>query len=486
MKISKLFELKKTQAELDFVDIDPERDVALFLDSQLIGASNHVFADRCHNTISNFFSLFLELIQEGERDQARELFSYLSEPNETCLGSSKGEPAGRGVGVEQASDIFESIMGSRAIETGVLDHLEDFRIFVHGVGPDKVSDMTTNIIRKNLIEYTQNQCALHNIPMRPAVATNPWWNAETRQWESSHETMLVINHHPILLVPKSLVSRGVSYSFDRYHRQWVLNFVKRDHLASNGPHVRRRKPKKGQAEGEAYVTKGDMAKFVAPPNKDYVAGFTQKHPKIFKDFKEFSKENAKPLTNTEINSTVDMSDLCQYLIKKLVKTPSGNDDATNYHHLIIGILELIFYPNLTCPVKEKEINDGRKRIDLVFDNSARSGQFYNLHQIRKITSPYIMVECKNYGTDVANPEVDQLAGRFSINRGRFGMLLCRSVKNYKKLIQRCQDTHNAQNGLIIPILDDDLIKILNAKAQSPQSRPEEDFLAERIREVAMG
>jgi hypothetical protein len=485
VKISKLFKLNKTQAELDFVDIDPNRDARLYLDSQLIGASSYVFADRCHNTISSFFSFFLELVQEGENAQARELFLYLSEPNETCLGSSRGNPSGRGIGIEQARAIFASIMKSRAIVTGVLDHLEDFRIFVRGVGPDKVSDMTTNIIRKNLIEYTQNQCNLHGIPMRPGIATNPWWNAELRRWERTHEKMLVINDRPILFVPKSFVSRGTFYSMDKYHRQWVLNFVKREHLASNGPHVRRRRPKKGEDLGQPFVTKADMAKYVAPPNKDYVAEFTQKHPKVFNGFKEFCKKKASPLTNMEINSTVNISDLCQFLVNKLVGMPTGNDHATDYHYLIIGILELIFYPNLTCPVKEREINDGRKRIDLVFDNSAKSGQFFNLHQIRKITSPYIMVECKNYGKDVANPELDQLAGRFSANRGRFGMLLCRSVKNYKTLIKRCQDTHNDQNGLIIPILDEDLIMILNAKADAPESRPEEDFLANRIREVAL-
>lgn len=75
MRISRNFKLNKKQAELDFVDIDPDHDVRLYLDSQFIGASNHVFADRRHNTISNFFTFFFELIQEDERDQARELFS---------------------------------------------------------------------------------------------------------------------------------------------------------------------------------------------------------------------------------------------------------------------------------------------------------------------------------------------------------------------------------------------------------------------------
>lgn len=485
MKISKKFKLRKTQAELDFVDIDPKRDVPLYIDSQLIGASNHAFADRCHNTISDFFSFFLELIQQGEQDKARDLFSFLSEPNETCLGSSKGAPNGRGVGREQASDIFESLMASKAIVTGVLHDIEDFRIFIHGVGPDKVSDMTTNVIRRNLIEYTQTQCELHDIPMMKGIATNPWWNAQARRWERSHETMLVIDEQPILLVPKSIVSRGIAYDFDKYHRHFVLNFVRREELASNGPHVRHRKPRKGQEVGDAFVTKGDMAKFVAPPNKDFVAEFTAKHPTLFKEFKDFTKNNAKPLGNFELNSTTDISELCIFLIKSLNDTPVGNANANNYHMLIIGILELIFHPSLTCPKKEVDINNGRKRIDLTFDNSARSGQFHDMHQIKKVACPYIMIECKNYGREVGNPELDQLAGRFSVNRGNFGMLLCRSVENYNRLIERCRDLWKDKRELIIPILDNDLINMLQAKAGAPTSRPEEEFLANRIREVIL-
>ncbi|MGK5037854.1 hypothetical protein [Janthinobacterium sp. LB3P118] len=485
MQISKIFNLKKTQAELDFVDIDPERDIQLYIDSQLIGASNHAFADRCHNTISDFFSFFLELIQQGEQERARELFSYLSEPNETCLGSSKGKPKGRGVGDEQAGEIFESIMASKAIVTGVLHDLEDFRIFVHGVGPDKVSDMTTNIIRKNLIEYTQSQCELHGIPMIDGIATNPWWNADTRQWESSHETMLVIDDEPILLVPKSLVSRGIAFDFDRYHRHFVLNFVKIQEIASNGPHVRHRKAKKGQEVGDSYVTKKDLAKFVVPPNKDYVAEFTAKHPKVFKDFKDFTKGNAKPLDNSELNSTTNIGDLCAYLIQTLINTPVGAEDAGNYHSLIVGILELIFHPTLSCPKKEVGINDGRKRIDITFDNAARSGQLFDLHQIKKVACPYIMIECKNYGREIGNPELDQLAGRFTVNRGNFGMLLCRSVENYKRLIDRCRDLWKDKRELIIPVLDDDLVSILQTKALAPTDRPEETFLADRIREVML-
>lgn len=108
MKVSRQFKLKKTQAELDFIDIDPEKDIPLYIDSQLIGSAHHPFAEHCHATIANFFNYFLELVKDGEVDDARELFSHLHEPNEICLGSSKGKPAGRGVGGENATCVFSS------------------------------------------------------------------------------------------------------------------------------------------------------------------------------------------------------------------------------------------------------------------------------------------------------------------------------------------------------------------------------------------
>jgi len=67
-------------------------------------------------------------------------------------------------------------MGSKAIQSGKITDLEDFRLFIPGIGKDKVSDMTTNLIRGSLITYTQAQCKLHKIKLTAGVSAGPIWD----------------------------------------------------------------------------------------------------------------------------------------------------------------------------------------------------------------------------------------------------------------------------------------------------------------------
>lgn len=124
-------------------------------------------------------------------------------------------------------------------------------------------------------------------------------------------------------------------------------------------------------------------------------------------------------------------------------------------------MELIFYPHLINPKKEREIHEGRKRIDIVFDNAAKDGIFYRLPANMGLHCPYMFIECKNYSTDPVNPELDQLAGRFGVHRGSVGFIVCRTFANRDLFISRCQDTYRDGRGLIIPLTDRDLVNLLD-------------------------
>jgi hypothetical protein len=77
-------------------------------------------------------------------------------PNETRLGKSQGKPQGRGVSGKQQLDLYEALADSEAAKTGILSEIAECDLFIEGIGPDKISDITTNIIRSPLIEYRRS------------------------------------------------------------------------------------------------------------------------------------------------------------------------------------------------------------------------------------------------------------------------------------------------------------------------------------------
>jgi hypothetical protein len=120
---------------------------------------------------------------------------------------------------------------------------------------------------------------------------------------------------------------------------------------------------------------------------------------------------------------------------------------------MVGILEFIFFPALLYPRKEQEIHQGRKRIDILMENGATRGIFNRLHTVRKLPSAFVACECKNYTTEIANPELDQIAGRFSPNRGKAGFICCRRFEDRARFIARCRDTLKEDRGLVVAVDD---------------------------------
>jgi hypothetical protein len=221
-----------------------------------------------------------------------------------------------------------------------------------------------------------------------------------------------------------------------------------------------------------------------PCTKENIFKFTVKHPDVLENYRselqalEKSGDKDNDLSENE-------SVIAELLSVALNSIPPGGDTASDYHNLMIGIVEFIFFPNLFKPIKELEIHEGRKRIDILMTNGAKSGIFQIFHQIRHIPCAYIPFECKNYSTDVANPEIDQLSGRFSVNRGKVGFLCCRSFDERHLFIKRCRDTYSDDRGIIIPLDDPTLFEILDEIRL--RRRPQiENILHRIVDEICLG
>src|SRR5262245_31928901 len=125
MRVSEFFSLGRTQPTLDFVDVDIEGDLPVFLDPHALRLLPSRWGDECVSLIQNFFWTVLREIRTGNNDHARRLLRSLREPNETHLGLSRGRARGRALGYESAHDVWDALCKSEAVQSGLLEDLED-------------------------------------------------------------------------------------------------------------------------------------------------------------------------------------------------------------------------------------------------------------------------------------------------------------------------------------------------------------------------
>ena len=452
MKISEAFVLGKTQSELDFVDVDLECDAPLFVDPFAISQRLDSLSQECHLTLHAFFQRIVDDIRAGQASDAQALLLQLREPNETRLGYSARRSQGAGIGAMQAGQLFAALRDSAAVQTGFLRSLEECELMIDGVARDKLSDLTTNVIRGHLAEYTRDQCILFGISTRP-LALPPCFNRDTGQWESRYLDLPVWNGKPILLVPKFFVRYGPAYEAGNYYNRYVLEYLRADALTAASALVRSLK------NGKRVVHKKDL-KREFPFSKRFLYEFSRAHPDVLARYRDDLAQIERRDRRAEVDP-VDESTIAAALIAALPTITPGNDDASNYHNFIIGAIEFLFFPQLIYPRKEHEIHEGRKRIDIVMENSARSGPFSDLAIIRSFPAAHVFFECKNYGREVGNPEIDQLSGRFSPERGKVGFLCCRGFDDRDRFIMRCRDTFRDDRGLMLPLEDRTVLRWLD-------------------------
>lgn len=163
--------------------------------------------------------------------------------------------------------------------------------------------------------------------------------------------------------------------------------------------------------------------------------------------------------------------------------PRGKRSATVYHRQIASLLQDIFASSFGPAVIEQEIDQGRKRLDIVYPNIAERGFFRWLSLHRQAS--HVVVECKNYVADIANPELDQLTGRFAPWRSEVGLLVNRQLGDKDRLIARCRDAAQAGRGIVIPLDDGDLSILASADLSPDWNSFQSRWLYDRTKLLVM-
>lgn len=475
-KFSEHFGLKLNQDEIEFLDIYANEDIPLFLDPYGISAMGSEWSQECENQITTYFQYLIDSIQHGDKRTIEKLLNALHEVDEVALGYSSGTPSGRGVGSKQAKQIRDAFESSQAAKSGDIKDIADCALLIPGISRDKISDITSNILKNQLIKFTQNICAKYSIPMR-RVAVNNVFDYKSFNFVSYYETLPVINNRAKILLPINSVRQDPELSKDKYYRNFVLEFLRAEHTHAGDSLSSVLK------NGKVVVRITDLKKQY-PIGVDFLYNFSKENPQILEKYKsELRKTAAKKGSKAKLNPQKKVL-TAKERIRILTDIPVGNADATNYHKISYNSLIYIFGNRLSNPDREKEINEGRKRIDIVFDNSDKEGFFNKLNSLYHIHCPKIIMECKNYGREIGNPEIDQLQGRLNNRRGMFGILLCRSVENKISMNRRCKDILNDGKGYIIVLTDSDFSVLLELKG-SDNEIGIDDFMSRKLDELLM-
>jgi hypothetical protein len=462
MRVSQVFKLGRDQPTLDFVDVHVDADTAIFVDPNALRGLDTDWGAECRSLLQHFFGYVMELMRRGDEPAAITLLASLRERNEFHLGFSVGPSRGRGFGSGHAGDVWQALTKGKAAKTGLLQDIEDTCLLIEGIGPDMVSDAVCNIIRGPLIRYTQDMCRYYSIPMADQVASGPIWNPRTAIWEQGLIELPVVQHERLLLVPKIVARADFSFSTGEYFRHYLLPRLQAEELAANTALVQILKDGRRRVTKKSLVEKYGAGKLVCVdltiPRADVLATY-----RVNKRNRARIAMSHEEVAGAELSTPPDWNALLQ----SVLDVQPGNDEATEYEIAVEALLSALFYPALLYPYKQHPIHQGRKRIDITYTNGAIRGFFHwvGLHY----PSSQIFVECKNYGREIGNPELDQLAGRFSPNRGKVGLIVCRSIENPDLMLARCRDTAGDQRGFVLVLDDERVRRLVEARRVAPNN-----------------
>lgn len=215
---SQAYNLNVPEKNLDFFDVNLKYDSLLFIDPFLIRKSSLANEKALFERFGDFFRYAYDkslLVNEdpNEYTNLKRLLDF-HEPKEIGLGFTEKSHDGAGPGPSFANILFGFFINSSAKrlvkEEGLYPNGQfnpiTLEIFIDGLGPDGLSDLTANIIMDYLISYTQEQCNLLGVPLKSLPLSQDGFDFQEMEWRGGGYYDLPENPlkegRAVILVPK--------------------------------------------------------------------------------------------------------------------------------------------------------------------------------------------------------------------------------------------------------------------------------------------
>ena len=433
-----------SQYEVDFVIPRAGLDIPLCIDPFLLFKSRDPILSALHLTILRAFNHGIDLIRKGQASEVRNLFDF-PEAAEIGFGYTKKSKRGSGVGGFLSELITETLTDSPALLERGIRHIEEMQLVSVGIGPDRVSDMAANLLKKFLIEYTQKQCEIWGIPLSSGVPIEHVFDPEGFSWSDGYFDLPVSPYDgsPILFVPRRIVRTLPWINYDDFFRMEFSAYLRAKRV--RGRLAKKTKPLFDQP---------------AEVHKPQVVLLTRSEIERvdrYVNAKEIAASDAQPsLTYLDKEGTCPET---ESLKQRLTGLPAGIKDASAYQRLILEILNFLFNPELIDGELEVRTVDGTERRDIIFTND--SDQSFWSYLRSEHSALFLMFETKNTGS-VDNTHFNQTATYLGDRIGRLGFIVTRNPvqeAQQKKALSIYNDSNPRK--IILTLSDLDIIAMLD-------------------------
>lgn len=434
-----------SQYDVDFVIPRIGIDLPLGIDPFLMFKSRDEELRRLHQIIIGHFNAGIRAVSSGRLDLADEIFDF-PEVAAIGLGYTKSGKRGSGLGGYLRDLIIETLKASPGLqERGVL-HVEEMQLLASGIGPDRISDISANILKGYLIEYTQRQAEIWGVPLRKGVPVPHIYDEASQSWVDSYVDLPVnfVDDEPVLFVPRRIVRALPWINYD--------DFVQRDFRAYM------------EARRKAVAKGGQSVKPALRSTKLDVANLTRQDVAIVDRYVKNREQHAGDAQPSMEYIDEQAKARAMALMDRLSTTPSGRENATAYQYLVLEILNFLFAPELIDGKPEVRTIDGTERRDIIFTND--SDDSFWAYVRTNHDGLLLMFEIKNTD-DLGMAAVAQTATYLGSRLGRLGFIVARKPPTpdlMKKTFAVWNDS-GTEKKVILIIHDAQLIEMLNIRAE---------------------
>jgi len=422
-----------SQAQADFAIPFLDEDIPLYLDPFLLWRSPSQQDNALHTAIINSFNHVGNLEKQGKHSQAIETLTQLSECDEVGFGHSHTRE-GRRIGKETAAEILELFRTIPEYERRGFTHFEEIQFFVDHISKDRISDITCNLLKSFLIDYTIQQSDTYRIPLSKSSANV--YSYRENKLAVERDLALPVNpetQKPILLVPKHWLRFKPWLDFSEYMTEYF--------------------PKE---------------KLPAPEqSRAFVLTFNRQNYGAVRDYVATKERTAEDCKNDPLFSQIPIASAKKSLevIKKL---PTGlrNEHDQQYERELSRLLASAFYPQLDFAKAQSRTESGVLIRDLIFYNNRAHPLLEEL--LEKYDCRQIVMEMKNV-SELHSEHINQLNRYMTEDFGRFGIILTRRMP-LPKVFRNTIDLWAGQRRCIL-ILDDYDLELIVTLYESKQRDP---------------